>query len=52
MVKPPVGTIVSEIHEDSEEVVVDGKTYYEYNDILYKKIIDTDNKVTYEVVHN
>jgi len=52
VVKPPIGTIVSEIHEDSEEVVVDGKTYYEYNDILYKKIIDTDNKVTYEVVYN
>ena len=51
VVTPDIGTVVSEIHEDSEEVVIDGKTYYEYNDILYKKITD-DNKVTYEVVYN
>ena len=52
VVTPTIGTVVSEIHEDSEEVVIDGKTYYEYNDILYKKIIDDEENVSYEVVYN
>ncbi|WP_353780010.1 DUF6515 family protein [Winogradskyella sp. 3972H.M.0a.05] len=50
--QPPVGTVVTEIHEDSEEVSVDGKTYYEYNDVLYKKRIDNEGDITYEVVYN
>lgn len=52
VVNPPVGTVVSEIHEDSKEVEIDGKIYYEYNEILYKKNIDSNENITYEVVYS
>jgi hypothetical protein len=48
VVTPPVGTIVSDIHEDSQEVLLDGNIFYEYNDVLYKRIVND----TYEVIYN
>ena len=50
--QPPIGTEVNEIHEDSKEVIIDEKTYYEYNDVLYKKKTDINGNITYEVIHN
>ena len=49
---PPVGVVMNEIHEDSNEVIIDGKVLYEYNDILYKKNIDINGNTTFEVVYN
>jgi hypothetical protein len=47
---PAVGTVVPELPtEDVEEVSIDGKTYYEYDDILYKTIVTKEGN-QYEVV--
>lgn len=49
--QPPVGTLLRTIHEDAEEVVIDGKIFYDYNDILYKRVSTFDGNTAYEVVH-
>ncbi len=47
---PNVGTIVPDLPQDDvEEIMIDGQTYYECNDILYKPI-GTLNGTEYEVV--
>jgi len=46
--EPPVGAIVSKIPKEVAEVEIDGKTYYEYNGILYKPV-KVEGKA-YEVV--
>jgi Family of unknown function (DUF6515) len=49
-VEPSVGTIVPELPTDNvEEVVIDGQTLYEYDNVLYKSIV-TKRGVQYEVV--
>lgn len=48
--EPNIGTIVPDLPPDNiEEVTIDGLTYYECNDILYK-LITTTNGIEYEVV--
>ncbi len=49
-VEPVVGTIVPELPEDNvDEITIDGQTYYEYDDMLYKAIV-TSTGIEYEVV--
>ena len=50
--QPPVGVVVSEISKDAEEVFIDGKIFYDYNDVLYKKVMDNQGNTTYEVVYS
>ncbi|TXG39234.1 DUF6515 family protein [Seonamhaeicola maritimus] len=50
--QPPVGVILCEIHKDSEEIIIDGKVLFEYNDVFYKKNSTYDGKTTYEVVYS
>ncbi len=39
VVTPPTGAVVNELPEDNvEEISIDGNTYYEHNDYLYKKV--------------
>jgi hypothetical protein len=50
VVEPIVGTIVPELpNENVEEVILNGQTLYEYDNILYKSIV-TKNGVQFEVV--
>jgi hypothetical protein len=50
VVEPVVGTVVSELPEDNvEEITIDGKKYYEYDNMLYKAIVVADG-LQYEVV--
>ena len=50
VVEPSVGTVVPELPENDVEVVtIDGETYYEFDDILYKPLV-TKEGVQYEVV--
>jgi hypothetical protein len=50
VIDPTIGTIVPELPDDNvEEVMIDGQTFYEYNNILYKSVV-TKNGVQYEVV--
>jgi len=49
-VQPAVGTIVPELPDHNvEEVTIDGKTYFEYDNILYKTVV-IKSGVQYEVV--
>jgi len=49
-VEPDSGTVVPELPEDDvEKVTIDGKTYYKYDDVLYKQIV-TDSGIQYQVV--
>ena len=50
--QPPVGVVLNDIPDDSKEVIIDGKTLYEYNDILYKKHKTQEGNITYEVVYS
>jgi hypothetical protein len=50
--QPPVGVVLSEISSDSEEVIIDGKVFYDYNGVLYKKGTNIEGKTTYEVVYS
>jgi len=50
--QPPVGIRVDEISNESEEVFIDGKTFYDFNNVLYKKIIDSQGNINYEVVYS
>lgn len=48
--EPEIGSAVPELPEDNvDEVTLDGQTYYEYDNMLYKKIV-TNEGVQYEVV--
>lgn len=50
VVEPTVGTVVPELPENDVEVVtIDGETYYEFDDILYKTLV-TKEGLQYEVV--
>ena len=49
VVLPPVGTIVPSLPNGAKETVIDGKIYYEYEDVIYKSVI-VEEKVKYEVV--
>jgi len=49
-VEPTVGTVVPELPEDNvEEVTIDGQSYLEYDNILYKTVV-TNSGLQYEVV--
>ncbi|QDO95236.1 hypothetical protein FNB79_15065 [Formosa sediminum] len=48
-VPPKVGTVVPSLPEGAVKKIIDTNTYYEHNDILYKKII-VDETTKYEVV--
>ncbi len=49
--QPPIGIILNDIPSEAKVVIIDGNTYYEFNDILYKKGTDLNGKNTYEVVY-
>lgn len=49
VVDPEVGTIVYELPDDYEKVEIDGVTYFEYANVLYKKV-QIDGTRAYEVV--
>nr|WP_293294509.1 DUF6515 family protein [Allomuricauda sp.] len=49
VILPPVGAIVSSLPIQAKETLIDGKNYYEYEDVIYKRIIIEEN-VKYEVV--
>lgn len=49
--KPPIGIVLYDIPNEAKVVIIDGNTYYEFNDILYKKGTDLSGKTTYEVVY-
>ncbi|WP_412986657.1 DUF6515 family protein [Pontimicrobium sp. IMCC45349] len=49
---PPVGVEVSELPEDVEEISIDGKVLYEYNDVFYKKVESSSGEITYKVVYS
>jgi hypothetical protein len=49
-VEPSVGAIVPELPDhDVDEVTIDGKTFFEYDNVLYKSVV-TNGGVQYEVV--
>lgn len=49
-IEPAVGTIVPELPDvNVDEVTIDGKPYYEYDNMLYKSV-NTESGVQYEVV--
>ncbi len=49
-VEPAVGAIVPELPDhDVDEVTIDGKTFFEYDNVLYKSVVTNDG-VQYEVV--
>jgi len=50
--KAPVGVVLNEISKDSEEIIIDGKVFYEYNDVLYKKVINSEGIASYKVVYS
>ncbi|MFT5862395.1 MAG: hypothetical protein ACI828_001043 [Flavobacteriales bacterium] len=47
----PVGGVVEDLPDDVEEVVIDGKIFYDHNEVLYKKVFLNDGKVSYEVIY-
>jgi hypothetical protein len=50
VIEPIIGTIVPELPDENvEEVMIDGQTLYEYDNILYKSIVTKDG-TQYEVV--
>lgn len=50
VVDPPMGAIVPELpQEDVRAVVINGKTYFEYDNILYKAVV-TNEGVQYKVM--
>ncbi len=49
-VEPTIGTLVPELPEDNvDEVTIDGETYYEFDDRLYKAKVTTEG-TQYEMV--
>ena len=51
VIEAPIGALVDEIPEDYDEVVLDGKTYYQVEDVLYKPTI-IKGKLRFEVACN
>lgn len=50
VIEPSTGAMVPDLPEDlTEEVTIDGKTYYEYDNYLYK-LVQTKDGPMYEVV--
>jgi hypothetical protein len=50
VVQPSIGTVVPELPEDNvEEITIDGQSYLEYDDVLYKTVVTTTG-IQYEVV--
>ncbi|WP_375587343.1 DUF6515 family protein [Flagellimonas aurea] len=49
VVVPPIGTIVPSLPEGARETMIDDKIYYEYEDIIYKRVM-IENIVKYEIV--
>ncbi|MGS2740970.1 DUF6515 family protein [Sinomicrobium sp. M5D2P17] len=47
--QPVVGTIVPELPEGQKKIVIDGKTYYQFEGVIYKKVT-VEKKTRYEVV--
>ncbi|MBR5019360.1 MAG: hypothetical protein IKX53_06970, partial [Bacteroidales bacterium] len=51
VIEAPIGAMVDEIPEDYDEVELDGKTYYQVEDVLFKPTI-LKGKLCFEVVCN
>lgn len=49
IVLPPIGTIVPSLPEGAKATVIDQQEYYEFQDVIYKKVM-VENTVKYEVV--
>lgn len=47
-VLPSVGTIVPSIPDGARKIEVDGKTYFEHENVQYKQVI-VDNAIKYEI---
>ena len=50
--EPPVGVVVDELPEDVEKIILDGNEYYEYNNVIYKELIDSEGEKSYEIIYN
>ena len=51
VIEPPIGALVTEIPNDYEEIELDGRTYYQVEDTLYKATV-IDGALYFEVVCN
>ena len=51
VIEPPIGALVTEIPNDYDEVVIEGRTYYQVEDTLYKATV-IDGALYFEVVCN
>ena len=51
VIEPPIGALVTEIPADYEEIELDGRTYYQVEDTLYKATV-IDGALYFEVVCN
>ena len=49
VVRPPVGTVVPVLPEEAKQNILDGKMYYEFQDVVYKEI-KTEEGLKFEVV--
>ncbi len=49
---PPVGVVVDSLDDEAEIIYIDGKEFYEYNDIIYKQIIGANGETLFEVVYS
>ena len=51
VIEPPIGALVTEIPADYDEIELDGRTYYQVEDTLYKATV-IDGALYFEVVCN
>ncbi|MBR5100749.1 MAG: hypothetical protein IKX34_05550 [Bacteroidales bacterium] len=51
VIEPPIGALVTEIPNDYDEVEIEGRTYYQVEDTLYKATV-IDGALYFEVVCN
>ena len=51
VIEPPIGALVTEIPADYEEIELEGRTYYQVEDTLYKATV-IDGALYFEVVCN
>ena len=51
VIEPPIGALVTEIPADYDEIVLEGRTYYQVEDTLYKATV-IDGALYFEVVCN
>jgi len=49
VVQPPVGTLVPVLPEEAKQNVLDGRVYYEFQNVIYKEV-QTEEGLKYEVV--